>query len=182
MAGGPGIRIGILTVSDRCAAGVREDGSGDAIVAWAHARGFDVAAREVVPDESPRIAATLLDWCDGATLDVVVTTGGTGFGPRDVTPEATRPLLERDAPGIAEAVRTLGRAKTPYAALSRGLAGVRGSTLVVNLPGGTSGVEDGLEVLDTLVVHAVALLRGQDAPHRPPAGAAGRSASEGGGS
>lgn len=170
MAGEAGIRIGVLTVSDGCAAGTREDRSGETIVAWAAARGFEVAARGVVPDEISRIAHTLLDWCDGLRLDLVVTTGGTGFGPRDVTPEATWPLVRREAPGIAEAIRLRGREKTPYAALSRGLAGIRGSTLVVNLPGGTGGVEDGLEVLGALVPHAVALLRGGSPTHELPVG------------
>jgi molybdenum cofactor biosynthesis protein B len=182
MAQRPAIRMGILTVSDGCAAGVREDRSGEAIAAWARARGFEVAARSVVPDEIGRIASVLLDWCDDSGLDLVATTGGTGLGPRDVTPEATWPLLHREAPGIAEAVRALGRSKTPFAALSRGLAGIRGSTLVVNLPGAVSGVEDGLAVLGPLVAHAVALLRGEDGPHPSVEGAGGGAGGGGGGS
>jgi len=166
------IRVGVLTVSDGCAAGVREDRSGEAVAAWAVERGFEVAARAVVPDQVSRIANVLLDWCDEFHLDLVLTTGGTGFGPRDVTPEATWPLVRREAPGIAEAIRLRGRQKTPWAALSRGLAGIRGTTLVVNLPGSTGGVLDGLEVLDPLVPNAVALLRGEDAPHEPPPGGA----------
>ena len=169
MAGDTPIRVGILTVSDGCAAGVREDRSGEAIAVWAAARGFEVAARAVVPDQVSRIASVLLEWCDRLGLDLVLTTGGTGFGPRDVTPEATWPLVRREAPGISEAIRLRGREKTPYAALSRGLAGIRGKTLVVNLPGGTGGVGDGLDVLDPLAEHAVALLRGETPRHDPPA-------------
>ncbi|MDP2959038.1 MAG: MogA/MoaB family molybdenum cofactor biosynthesis protein [Longimicrobiales bacterium] len=174
-----GIRVGVLTVSDSCAAGLREDRSGEAICAWARGLGYDVVTRGVVPDDTGSIAAALLDWCDELGLDVVLSTGGTGLGPRDVTPEATRSVLEREAPGIAEEIRLRGREKTPYAALSRGLAGVRGATLVVNLPGGTGGVLDGLTVLGPMVAHAVALLRGEDAPHAPPS-ARGPTASEGG--
>jgi molybdopterin adenylyltransferase len=161
------MRVGILTVSDGCARGEREDRSGAAIAAWAAERGYEVAAREVVPDEAERIVSVLESWSDALGLDLVLSTGGTGVAPRDVTPEATRSVLEREAPGIVEEIRRRGLQATPYSALSRGVAGIRGATLVVNLPGSTGGVRDGLEVLGPLVEHAVRLARGETASHRP---------------
>jgi molybdenum cofactor synthesis domain-containing protein len=159
------MRVGILTVSDGCARGEREDRSGEAIARWAEERGYEVSVRAVVPDEASRIAPLLQSWSDALGLDLVVSTGGTGMAPRDVTPEATRAVLEREAPGVAEEIRRRGIQATPFAALSRGLAGVRGHTFIVNLPGGTGGVGDGLEVLGPLVEHAVRLARGETPGH-----------------
>lgn len=156
------IRVAVLTVSDLAAAGQRTDTSGPAIVAWAEGRGASVTARDVVPDETDRIAGALIRWADEDLADVIVTTGGTGLATRDVTPEATRAVIEREAPGIAEAIRAAARPDFPRAALSRGMAGVRARALIVNLPGSTAGVRDGLAVLDPLVEHVVELLR--DAP------------------
>ncbi len=159
------VRVAVLTVSDEGAAGRREDTSGGLIVDWIGARGYELSAREIVPDETDLIAGLLARWSDSGSIDLIVTTGGTGLGLRDVTPEATRSVLEREAPGIAEAVRTDGRATTPYSLLSRGLCGVRGTTLIVNLPGSTGGVRDGVGTLTPLIEHAVQLLRDEETDH-----------------
>src|SRR5690348_5629895 len=134
------VRVAILTASDAGARGARADTSGDEVVRWAARRGYGVAARTLLPDDAAAIAAQLAAWCDGDVADLVLTTGGTGLAPRDVTPEATRAVLDREAPGIAERLRAVTGTTFPRAALSRGIAGVRGRTLIVNLPGSTSGV------------------------------------------
>ena len=159
------MRIGILTISDLGAAGQRADTSGDAIVAWAGARGYEVSVRSVVPDEPDCIAAKLVRWADSGEVDVILTTGGTGLTERDVTPEATQAVLERAAPGIAEALRAAAAPDFPRAWLSRGVAGTRGKTLIVNLPGSTGGVTDGLRVLEGFLDHAVELVSGERVAH-----------------
>ena len=159
------MRIAILTISDASSRGERPDTSGEAIARWAELRGDAVAARALVPDENVDIVRQLLAWCDGDEADLVLTTGGTGLAPRDVTPEATRAVIEREAPGIAERIRVSAMDKFPRAALSRGLAGTRHRTLIINLPGSPGGVSDALVALDPIVEHAVAILRGEETDH-----------------
>jgi molybdenum cofactor synthesis domain-containing protein len=160
-----GMRAAVVTVSDGVIRGTREDASGDLAEELLRGAGFDVGAREVVPDERPVIEAILHDLADRRGFGLVVTTGGTGFGPRDVTPEATREVIEREAPGLAELMRLGGLRQTPMAALSRGIAGSRGSTLIVNLPGSPRGVREGIEALLPVVPHAIELLGGAVGEH-----------------
>jgi molybdopterin adenylyltransferase len=158
------VRAAVLTVSDGVHAGEREDASGDALEELLREDGFDVD-RRVVPDDRAEIAAAIRELAASASL--VVSTGGTGFAPRDVTPEATRPELDREAPGVAEAIRADAIARTPHALLSRGVAGLRGATLVVNLPGSTGGCRDGYAVLRPALRHGLELAAGDTAtPHR----------------
>ena len=150
------VRAAVLTVSDGVHHGVREDKSGDTLVELLAGEGFQVE-RRVVPDERDLIAAAIRAFSAGGAR-VILTTGGTGFAPRDVTPEATAPLLDRIAPGIAEAIRADALQRTPHALLSRGVAGIHGATLVVNLPGSPGGCRDGFAVLRPALRHAVELL------------------------
>jgi molybdopterin adenylyltransferase len=159
------LRLAILTVSDACSRGERADSSGDLIATWAKERGYHLAERALVADETGLIVNQLAQWCDSDKADVVLTTGGTGLTARDVTPEATRAVLEKEAPGIAEALRMSVFPRFPRSALSRGLAGVRGKTLIVNLPGSPGGVRDGLAVLNDLIEHAVELVSGVKTGH-----------------
>jgi molybdopterin adenylyltransferase len=157
------VRAAVLTVSDGVAEGTREDRSGDLLAELLEGDGYDVV-RLVVPDERDAIAEGISSLADSAAL--VLTTGGTGLGPRDVTPEATAAVLDRVAPGIAEALRADSIARTPHGLLSRGLAGVRGSALVVNLPGSPGGCRDGFAVLRPALGHALELLAGEQTAHR----------------
>ena len=157
------MKAAVLTVSDGVSEGTREDLSGDTLASLLAAEGYEVE-RRVVPDDRNAIAEAIAELAEDAA--VVLTTGGTGLGPRDVTPEATAEVLERSAPGIAEALRADSLAKTPHALLSRGLAGVRGRALVVNLPGSPGGCRDGFEVLRPALQHAVELLAGEPTAHQ----------------
>jgi molybdopterin adenylyltransferase len=157
---GMAMRIGILTISDKGSRGERADTSGAAIREMMVGIGGEIARAAVVPDERDQIAETLRSWCDGGGIDVLLTTGGTGLAARDVTPEATLDVAERLAPGIAEAMRAAGVRSTPMAMLSRAVAVVRGSTLIVNLPGSERGVREGLGAVIDVLPHAVELLRG----------------------
>ena len=159
------LRLAILTISDAGSRGERSDSSGDLIASWARERGYTLAERALIPDDTVRIASTLSGWCDAGRADLILTTGGTGLTERDVTPEATRAVLQKEATGIAEALRMTSFPRFPRSALSRGTAGVRGKTLIVNLPGSPGGVRDGLAVLAQLVEHAVELVRGEKTEH-----------------
>jgi molybdopterin adenylyltransferase len=157
------VKAAVLTVSDGVSSGEREDRSGDELAGLLAAEGYEVT-RRVVADERDAIAQAIEELASQAR--VVLTTGGTGLGPRDVTPEATATVLERDAPGIAEAIRADSMAKTPHALLSRGRAGVVGTSLVVNLPGSPGGARDGFAVLRPALEHALRLLAGEPTSHR----------------
>ncbi len=161
MADAPGVRlrVGLITVSDRSAAGARADISGPVLAEIVRTQGWFVAQKAVIPDEPDQIARLLSAWADAAQVDLILTTGGTGLSPRDRTPEATSSILELSTPGIAEAMRAASLKITPHAMLSRGVAGVRKSTLIINLPGSPKGVRENLEVVLPVIKHAIALLR-----------------------
>ena len=153
------LKFGILTVSDRSSRGERPDLSGPVLVDLVHAEGWEVILSETIPDELELIRSRLILWADGSNMDVILTTGGTGFAPRDVTPEATRAVVERLTPGLDEAMRAASLAITPHAMLSRATSGIRGHTLVVNLPGSPKGAVENLRVIVPVLGHAIQLLR-----------------------
>jgi len=155
------IRVGVLTISDWGAQGRREDVSGETIKEMVTERlEAQVTEYEIVPDEQEVIETMLVEWADVSGVDLILTTGGTGFSPRDVTPEATQAVIERQAPGLTEAMRGQGLKSTPHAMLSRAVAGIRGSTLIVNLPGSPKAVRESLEVIFPAIPHAIEILRG----------------------
>jgi molybdenum cofactor synthesis domain-containing protein len=153
------IRVGILTLSDRSARGERDDTSGPALARLIQAENWSVVKQSLLPDEESAIRTILSDWADSGEMDVILTTGGTGFAPRDVTPEATRAVLDREAPGLAEAMRAASLKITPHAMLSRIVTGVRRRTLIINLPGSPKGAMENLQVVMPVLPHAVQLLR-----------------------
>ncbi len=163
-----GVRAAVLTLSDSIARGDHPDASGDLIVGMLRERGAEVVARDVLPDDRERIADRLRAYADALAVDLVLTTGGSGLSARDVTPEATLQVVERLVPGIPEAARVQTAQATPLAMLSRGVAGVRGRTLIVNLPGSPRGVRQWLEVILPAVRHAVELVRGEPRPWGHP--------------
>ena len=153
------IRFGVLTLSDRSSRGERADSSGPALADLIRTEGWSVVKESILPDDESAIREMLATWADSGELDVILTTGGTGFSPRDVTPEATRAVIEREAPGLAEAMRAASLEITPHAMLSRIVSGIRKKTLIVNLPGSPKGAVENLQVITPVLPHAVQLLR-----------------------
>lgn len=154
------MKAGILTLSDKGARGERVDLSGPALTDWLKPKGVETALYEMIPDEEGLITAKLREWADSGSLDIILTTGGTGVSPRDVTPEATMKVLDKVIPGLAELMRFKSLAKTPSAAISRAVAGIRGRTLIINLPGSPKGAVENLEAVWDAVPHAVAKIQG----------------------
>jgi molybdenum cofactor synthesis domain-containing protein len=152
------IRFGILTLSDRSSRGERADASGPALVSLIQAEGWSVVKQDLLPDEESAIREVLISWADSSEVDVILTTGGTGFSPRDVTPEATRAVIDREAPGLAEAMRAASLSVTPHAMLSRIVTGIRKKALIMNLPGSPKGAVENLQVVIPVLPHAVQLL------------------------
>ena len=153
------IRFAILTVSDRSSRGERPDSSGPALVNVIVEQGWEVAATAIIADEQPQIEQTLVNWCDSGNIDIILTTGGTGFSPRDITPEATQAVIQRPTPGLSEAMRLESLKVTPHAMLSRAAAGIRNRTLIVNLPGSPKGAVENLRTILPVLPHAVELLQ-----------------------
>ena len=161
------VKAGILTASDRCSRGERKDQSGLLLKSLLEDFGVEVIAYQVLPDDRWRIKKTMLYLADQFGCDLILTTGGTGLSPRDQTPEATREVIEKEVPGIPEALRAAGQEKVKSALLSRGMAGIRGKTLIINLPGSPEGVKEGFEVLKPLLRHAVELVKGEVTDCKP---------------
>jgi molybdopterin adenylyltransferase len=159
------IRFAILTASDRAARGEREDLSGPALADLVRTQGWSVVELALLPDDESALANRMSAWADGGQVEVILVTGGTGFAPRDVTPEATRRVIEREAPGLAEAMRAASLAKTPHAMLSRLLCGIRARTIIIDLPGSPKGATENFEVILPVLEHAVKLLRGEESGH-----------------
>jgi len=152
------IRFGILTLSDRSAKGERADASGPALAELIRAQNWSVAKQAILPDDESAIRSALIEWADSGEMDIILTTGGTGFAPRDITPEATRSVIQRDAPGLAETMRADSLKKTPHAMLSRAVAGIRARALIVNLPGSPKGAVENLQTILPILPHAIQLL------------------------
>jgi len=153
------IRFAILTISDRSWAGERDDLSGPALESLIQNTGWKVCIKDILPDDMELIKAKLIEWCDSGQLDVIVTSGGTGFSPRDITPEATLAIIERNAPGLSEAMRSASLKITPHGMLSRGISGIRGNSLIVNLPGSPKAAVENLQTIIEVLPHAVQLLQ-----------------------
>lgn len=163
------MKAAVITVSDKGYSGQRRDESGALLAEALRALGAEIVGQTIVPDEPEQIAASLIAFADESSADLIVTTGGTGAAPRDRTPEATRSVIDREMPGLAEVLRFEGYKRTPLAVLSRGIAGLRGRCLVVNLPGSPRAVREGMEVLAPILPHAVQMARGEQLEHGAPA-------------
>lgn len=159
------IRAAVITVSDKGAAGLREDLSGPLLQEMLRQMGAEIVHYSIIPDEADQIRGLLTRLADEQGVELIVTTGGTGPAPRDVTPEATLQVIEREMPGLAEVLRMEGYRKTPLAVISRGVAGIRGQTLIINLPGNPRAVREGMEVLNPILPHTLQMLRGEDLEH-----------------
>ena len=153
------IRFGILTLSDRSARGERVDSSGPALADLIRGQGWSVVKQAILPDDESEMRTQMTAWADSGEVDVILTTGGTGFSPRDVTPEATRAVIEREAPGLAEVMRSASLAKTAHAMLSRAVAGIRNRALIINLPGSPKGAVENLQIVMPVLEHAIKLLK-----------------------
>ncbi len=159
------IKAAVLTISDRCSRGEAEDKSGPAIVELLLSWGMEVIYRDIIPDELELIRARLVEVCDKLGAELVITTGGTGFSPRDVTPEATLRVIERQAPGLAEFMRVKGAEITPHAVLSRGICGIRGRSLIINLPGSRKACLENLNIIESPLLHGLDILLGRSSFH-----------------
>jgi molybdenum cofactor synthesis domain-containing protein len=159
-------QAGVLTISDKSSRGERPDASGDVLVKAFRKEEVAVARYEIVADDEPTIARTLTAWADSGELDIIITTGGTGISPRDVTPEATKQVLQKELPGITELLRMTGYKNTPTAVLSRAVAGTRGKCLIINLPGNPRAVDESLDVLLPIIPHAIETLQGRFGEHK----------------
>lgn len=155
----------VITLSDKVSAGEREDRSGPILVSSLQEMGIRVAERLVLPDERDTLSTTLAERADSGDIDLIITTGGTGLAPRDVTPEATQAVLDRELPGVAEMLRAEGYKNTPFAVLSRGLAGSRKQCVIINLPGSPKAVAEGMKALEPILLHAIQMTRGEDLDH-----------------
>ncbi len=153
--------VGILTISDKGSQGLRDDASGPAIREMLAGTGAEVKLYEIVPDEKDAIGGKLIEWADTSRIDLILTTGGTGLAPRDITPEATLAVVEKIVPGISEAMRAESIRKTPHGMLSRGVCGIMGKTLIINLPGSPKAVRECLEVALPAIAHAIETVRGE---------------------